>query len=263
MQNMVQAAYFSDNTLKKRPHYHDCHQLLLITKGQVTFCVNGASYEAKAGSVAIFSRYENHSVTLTSGTYERYVLHLSPTAASRENRLYTLLSNRPPEFRNILDVSGQLEEFTRLFARITLEKSEPQKMGEDMLQLLVSELLILICRVIPESTVPDKATADMVYEIQQRFENDFSRSYTLEALAKEYSVSPSSLSHQFKNVTGASVMGYLQSCRLASAKRYLTQTRLSISQIVERCGFSDCSNFSRTFRKQNGISPSAFRSRYS
>ena len=100
------------------------------------------------------------------------------------------------------------------------------------------------------------------YAIQKSFEQDCSRLYTLEELARQYSISPSSLSHQFKKLTGASVMGYLLSCRMASAKHYLTATNAGIAEIVEKCGFSDSSNFSRTFKKRNGISPTEFRNRY-
>ena len=72
-------------------------------------------------------------------------------------------------------------------------------------------------------------------------------------------MSASHLSHIFKSVAGVSTMAYLKACRIAAAKRYLAQTELPVGEIVERCGFSDSSNFSRTFREQTGMSPSEFR----
>ena len=62
--------------------------------------------------------------------------------------------------------------------------------------------------------------------------------------------------------TGMSVMEYLLSCRMASAKRMLAGTQMGIGEIVERCGFSDNSNFSRTFKALNGMSPTDFRKKY-
>ncbi len=99
-------------------------------------------------------------------------------------------------------------------------------------------------------------------DLQHRFAEQYDDPYTLEALAKEYNVSPSSLSHRFKEVTGMSVMEYLLSCRLAAAKNLLIETDLPIGEIVEQCGFSDSSNFSRTFKARTGLSPSAFRNLY-
>jgi AraC-like DNA-binding protein len=57
-------------------------------------------------------------------------------------------------------------------------------------------------------------------------------------------------------------MEYLQSCRMANAKRMLAQTDYSVGEIVEKCGFSDNSNFSRTFKSLNGMSPTDFRKKY-
>ena len=57
-------------------------------------------------------------------------------------------------------------------------------------------------------------------------------------------------------------MGYLQSCRMVAAKKYLAGTSKSIGEIVEICGFSDSSNFSRSFKEQVGCTPSEFRKKY-
>ena len=80
--------------------------------------------------------------------------------------------------------------------------------------------------------------------------------------AKQHSISISSLSHRFRTATGVSVMEYLQSCRMANAKQMLAETDCSIGEIVEKCGFSDNSNFSRTFKSLNGMSPTDFRKKY-
>jgi len=74
-------------------------------------------------------------------------------------------------------------------------------------------------------------------------------------LEKQYNTSVSVRSHRFHSATGISVMEYLQSCRMANAKQMLAKTDFSIAQIVKCCGFSDNSNFSRTFKKRNGSLP--------
>ena len=263
MEELVKRAYFSDNVVKKHSHYHDCHQIIFVTKGKAQFCVNEAIFEATAGSLLVFSRYENHSITICSEEYERYVLQISSKADILENRIYSLFYNRPAGFCNLLDVSDSAHRFKTLFAQITEEYHGQNEMGNDMLSLLVNQLLILICRQLPEALLPfEEQNFETVSHIQRRFENECDKTYSLKNLAKEYNISPSSLSHQFKRITGSSVMGYLLSCRIATAKKYLTKTNLSISEIVERCGFSDNSNFSRTFTALCGLSPSDFRNKY-
>ena len=108
----------------------------------------------------------------------------------------------------------------------------------------------------------DNQGFELILKLQKEFEENYSLYYSLEDLAKQYNISVSSLSHQFKKITGMSVMDYLLSCRIASAKNFLAKTNLSISEIVELCGFSDNSNFSRTFKARIGVSPTDFRKRY-
>ena len=102
----------------------------------------------------------------------------------------------------------------------------------------------------------------MVWKITHLFETHFGEDWHLEDLAKQYGVSISGLCHRFKAVTGSAVMAYLQDCRIASAKALLSSTDLPISKIVEDCGFSDSSNFSRSFKSRLGMTPSEFRKQY-
>lgn len=258
MEKMIQKAYFSDSVLKKKPHYHDCHQIILISKGVVEFLINSTKYTAQAGDMIVFSRYETHSLTVLSEEYERYILQLDPAVSSIESRVCSLLTNRPKGFSNVVNVSDRAEEVGQLFRRIIEEQETPQKLSDDMQRLLVHELLIMIYRRLPELAYFDET----VYAIQKRFENQYRNRYTIGALAKEYNISASSLSHQFKKLTGSSVMDYLLFCRMAAAKNHLIKTNLAIGEIVEKCGFSDSSNFSRTFKELYGLSPSEFRKKY-
>ncbi len=260
MQSTVQSVYSSCGLLQKSPHFHDCHQIILVVNGTATFCVNNKNYVAHAGNVAIFSRYENHSVAHCSDDYERYVLHIDPDVVNRKSPVYSLLTDRPIGFCNIMNISPYFDEIKRIFMQILQEHKSDAKLWDEMEQLSVKQLLIMIyrCTSIDFNNFRDP----VVIAVKRQFENQYSERYTLDTLAKQYNVSVSALSHRFRAATGVSVMEYLQSCRIAQAKRMLVETDLSIGDIVEKCGFSDSSNFSRTFRQTVGISPTQFKKKY-
>ena len=260
MGSVIQNAYHSGEKLSKRPHFHDCHQIIFIVKGTVVFCVNDKMLHAAAGDAAIFSRYENHSVVECSEEYERFVLHIDPDVVNHKSAMYSLLTDRPVAFCNIIRAVAHTDQITAILKQILWEHSGAAKHADEMEQLLVKQLLILLCR----CTAVDfgRAYDAVVSNVKRQFENACFEQYTLNGLAKQYGVSVSSLSHRFLAATGVPVMEYLQSCRMANAKQMLAETDSSIGQIVEKCGFSDNSNFSRIFKKRNGLSPSDFRKQY-
>lgn len=263
MQDIIHSAYFSSDITKASTHHHDCHQLLFIVEGRVEICVNGNTYTADSGSVIIFSRYENHSVKIVSQRCKRYILRISPQLNGNEGQIYSLLFNRPVGFNNILNVKDRLYEYDRLFSVILKENNSDDSLSEEMNRALINQLLIMLYRASPKNEdYFEEQSLDTVLNLQRELENNYSLDYSLSELAKKYNLSISSLSHRFKKITGMSVMNYLLSCRMASAKKFLAKSDLSIGEITEICGFSDNSNFSRTFKKLNGISPTKFRSNY-
>lgn len=255
MNELLQKASFSNDLEQKHEHFHDCHQIILITKGEINYCVNNAKGIAKEGQILIFSRYENHSIDISGDEYERYILWLEPRYSAVQTFVNSLLFNRPKDFNNVVDISEDFTTFKTIFSQIVNEYNTPRKLSKDLQDLLISQLLILLYRQLPDI---DMFNED-VYLVQKAFESDCSKPYTIKGLAKQLNISPSSLSHIFKRITGFTVMGYLFSCRMAEAKKLLATTNLSVGEIVERCGFSDSSNFSREFKKSNGLTPSEFR----
>lgn len=267
MASAVLKAKFYDYISKKTKHYHPCHQILFVTEGEAQIEINENVYTAKKGSLIIFSKFEEHSVSLTGENYYRYVLEIDPDILMNAGSRYGIVSilfNRPAGFVNILDVSTCMDEYKNIFDRIVKEKASENILSGDMLDLLMQELLIMVCRRFPESfSEISENSFHLVSKIQNRFEKEYKNEFTLESLSKEYNLSVSYLSHLFKSVTGNSVMGYLLFCRIAAAKKFLAESDKSIGYIVENCGFSDASNFSRTFKKLTGTSPSDFRKKYS
>ena len=72
-------------------------------------------------------------------------------------------------------------------------------------------------------------------------------------------LSPAHFSHVFKQGTGIPFTRYVQRVRLDEAKRLLTRSEKSISEICFACGFNSLANFIRVFRALEQMTPSRFK----
>lgn len=265
MHAMIQSVTFSHRQAKTAVHYHDCHEIIFITAGAAQLRVNGHIETASAGDILIFSRFEQHSVASRTDDYRRYVLQITPEVPADPNlsKVFSILFNRPAQFRNVLHCACCAQAISDLCQKLLQEKECSSPFSGDMLNLLTQQLLILLYRQMPQVFADFSESAfDTVQRLQRRLENQYDQPFTLAQLAEQCGFSVSYLSHLFKRITGSSVMGYLQSCRIAAAKKHLAETGLEIGVIVEKCGFTDASNFSRTFRSLTGCTPSDFRKIY-
>lgn len=82
---------------------------------------------------------------------------------------------------------------------------------------------------------------------------------SLNALADEIGANVYYMCHVFKRKTGLSIIEYRDAKRLLQAKKLLTSTNKTITEICHDCGFGDASYFTLKFKKSEGITPSKYR----
>lgn len=82
---------------------------------------------------------------------------------------------------------------------------------------------------------------------------------TIAYYASEIGISENYLSRLVKKATGRSVGAWIDIVRIQRAKSLLSGTRQPIIDIAATVGVDDQSYFSRLFKKETGLTPSAFR----
>jgi len=82
---------------------------------------------------------------------------------------------------------------------------------------------------------------------------------SIAAIAKRVSMSARGLEHLFARQLGQTPGSYFLSLRLAAARRFVDNTRLTMTDIASRTGFSSQSALSRAFSRQFGVSPTLSR----
>ncbi len=265
MYSKILSASYSEYLSGKSNHYHDGHQLLYVVRGEAEISVGGKSRTVGDGTLVLFSRFEEHSIKIKGDEYKRYSIRISPDIVKTGDQelLFSILVNRAPGFCHVIPAGESASYVESMFRRLTREFRSESVFRKEMMDAILRELLITACRLMPSLALPEiSEQSKLIYRIQQRFEAEYGEKFTVASLAEDYHMSASYLSHLFKDVTGSSVMEYLFACRMQAAKTYLATTDLSVGEIVSACGFSDDSNFSRSFKQRTGKTPSEFRKDY-
>ncbi|MDD5599928.1 MAG: AraC family transcriptional regulator [Victivallaceae bacterium] len=86
---------------------------------------------------------------------------------------------------------------------------------------------------------------------------------TVEDIAAEAVVSKPYLFALFRKYLNCSPHKYLTNCRLNRAKTMLAGTTRSIKEIAAACGFESLESFYRAFKKNSGVPPATYRTKYS
>ena len=81
----------------------------------------------------------------------------------------------------------------------------------------------------------------------------------LDFLARRLGISPRTLARRFETELRTTPGKWIQEKRLAKARSLLEESKLDISEICRRVGYTDLSSFSRLFSRTTGATPSEYR----
>jgi len=95
-------------------------------------------------------------------------------------------------------------------------------------------------------------------EVLNNIDNDIS----LKTISENLFISKAYLSERFKKITGISLSDYINMVRMERAKYLLIATSMKTYEIADSLGYKDHEYFSKVFKKNAGLSPTAFRKVY-
>lgn len=95
--------------------------------------------------------------------------------------------------------------------------------------------------------------------IRDLLDEDFSLASNVEKLADRLNMTTQTFRRHLKSATGELPKTYLSQIRMERACSMLINSDVSLVEIAEQCGFTDASNFTRSFRKDFGMTPSSYR----
>lgn len=138
---------------------------------------------------------------------------------------------------------------------VHLKSKIPEKSYVDTLIFPLVRMLELAYISIPK----ERDGSTQISAIKNYINRSYSQNLNIGQISRQFSCSPSHISHMFKKTTGKSFREYLTEIRLNAAKSLLINSHLSVTEIAYSVGFTDSNYFSNVFKNHVGISPREYR----
>jgi AraC family transcriptional regulator, arabinose operon regulatory protein len=154
-----------------------------------------------------------------------------------------------------LENAGARERARRCFLRLRADALGTGELSRELALNGLEEILLLAVR----ERAGGRPLDPRVRRVLDLISSDLAADHDVPGLAREVAISPSRLSHLFKQETGEPVMGAVIRLRLDQAARLLEHTVDDIGAIAREVGFGSPYYFSRRFRRHFGMSPRQYR----
>lgn len=128
----------------------------------------------------------------------------------------------------------------------------------------VFELLNMTIKKVITDVVEEKKNQNNrpIREAQKFINEHYPSQITLKEVSTVIGLNATYFSTLFKKETGLNFLEYVTSVRIREAKRLLSDSKMSVSDVAYEVGYSDLKHFSKQFKKITGLNPSQYRKLY-
>ena len=244
-------------------HWHNSLEVLYIASGKMDTGINNAIYHLKRGDLIIINSGDIH-FTRCRDYAKIYVLQVPYPLLNTHIPNYDYVrfpdSDAPVVFSN----PAKVDELSRLMIQmyeITLE----QKPGYTLLfsSKLYQFLFILFQRYHTDISSRTKQKSDRnlirLEQVMNYVKSHYTQPISLEDAAQILSLNPEYFCRYFKKYMGMTFLEYVNSIRLYHIHQDLLNTNYSVSELMDRHGFTNYKLFSKMFRNTYGCPPGMFR----
>lgn len=257
-------------------HYHDFYKVLIFLGGNVSYTIEGRTFDLLPDDVVLVSAGEIHRPVIHDDTpYERIVIYISreyfqklhTDSESTENAADLFYC-----FRQISAAGSNLIRTKRDTSRgsfrhtpaylplhqVLADSARDHEFASALLQKLkLTEYLILLNRsLLQHDTSYMSATVHhaVSLKIMNYINSHLTEELDIDTIAEHLFLTRYHIMHQFKTETGITIGKYITEKRLFHA-RVLIEQGETITEACYQSGFQNYSTFYRAFRNKYGRPP--------
>ncbi len=248
-------------------HWHMKFQLCLTTHGTVVWNTEAHKTLVPAGEGIFINSQQVHMAKPLEKEAAFFCIDISPDllCPEKESPLYQkniqpVLEENSLDQKLITRQTLQGAEILTLLSQMTdAFNQKPDGYEFDLLSgifKLWKHLRIYLDPDIKNTThTGDDRFKKMLLYLQQ----NHAAYFCLDEMASHIGLSRSECCRYFKRKSGQTISDYLRQYRIHRSLELLTESDSSISQIAQRCGFSNQSYYTKEFRRLTGTTPKQYR----
>jgi AraC family transcriptional regulator len=229
-------------------HSHQQANFCIALEGICTERFGEKTREYKPFTLDFLPPDTPHSLIFHAAEVRCFTMDIAPRWLERA-REYSLLVDS-----SVHCYSGVLAElFMRLYKEVTwMDEASPLA-----IEGLALEMLAEVSR--RRIVTRESRNAQWLRQVKDLLHAQFSEPPDLTGIAEAVGVHPVHLTREFRKQFHCTVGEYIRQLRVEYACRQLSSSSTALAEIASTAGFSDQSHFSRTFKRQIGMTPAQYR----
>lgn len=257
------AANFKVETLKQihhampEMHYHDFYEIYIQDQGSRDMLISNSYYVLNSHDILLVKPHMLHQ-SLSSSVHTRSLLYFTED--------YLLQYFTPELVRKFLSIFR--------YTYITLSSdnyfkiaSLVREMNRDIQQnytfLNLGNVILTILDNLnenppvgnTENIIPDKSKSPLLTYVHE----NYSTLHSINEIADTFYITPSHLCRKFKQLTGYTIIQYINLLKIQKACDILRNTDKSVTEVALESGFNSTMYFCKTFKEILKITPSEYR----
>lgn len=218
-----------------------------VVSGSGTLEINGQITYPKAGDVFLLTKGSCHRYyTDPQNPWHKYfVVFTGPVAFSFLDHYLPKDTFWFPDFN--------LEAPFKRIVELGLDSALEYQDMTDAISVELMKIFVTIHRrsIADQEDLPDRIKRRINYYVE--------RSFSLEQLCDDFHYSKNHIINLFRSKYHQTPYQYYMQAKVETAKRYLTESSMSICEIADRLSFADQQYFAVAFKKETGHSPKEYR----
>jgi AraC-like DNA-binding protein len=232
-------------------HWHEHVEILYFSNGEGTVYINNVPIHAKKGQMVVISSNTLHGMPTKSPDCNYHCIIINKMLVD------SVLAEKNIYFQELISDEQAVYYYQQIIRELTCKPPLYQSQAVAFCSLLLGLLARKYTYSEKDSvSITKSPKLKLVKKAMGYIMTNYQSDLTIEEIAEYIGCSKYYLCHIFKEMTGQTMIDYINILRCNQIKRLITNEDYSITEAALLCGFHNLSYLTKIYKKHMGILPS-------